>query len=68
MNSAKSLFYVTPLNLITSRIFFTAVVKLDWTDYFVNKVHHEKKFLNTIRKFPTLDTDLELIGIRNVDK
>ncbi|KAH3716928.1 uncharacterized protein LOC127855528 [Dreissena polymorpha] len=46
----------------------TKSVKLNWTDYFVNKVHHEKKFLNKIKKFPTLFDDLESIGIRNVKK
>ncbi|XP_052223457.1 uncharacterized protein LOC127839217 isoform X2 [Dreissena polymorpha] len=46
----------------------TKSIKLDWKDYFVNKVHHEKKFLNKIKKFPTLFDDLELIGIRNVKK
>ena len=68
MYSIKPFCCVTPVLAYNIKDIFTAAVKLDWTDYFVNKIHHEKKFLNKIRKFPNLVTDIELIGIRNVEK
>ncbi|WAQ95012.1 FGFR2-like protein, partial [Mya arenaria] len=43
-------------------------VRVDWTNFFMNKLHHNGRLLNRIKKFPTQFSDMEKIGVRNVAK
>ncbi|XP_052799140.1 uncharacterized protein LOC128230732 [Mya arenaria] len=46
----------------------TNTVRVDWTNFFMNKLHHNGRLLNRIKKFPTQFSDMEKIGVRNVAK